>query len=379
MGRLNNFLNALFKPKQHNKAIQIEESTIDDLFSDLYDVRKKIERMNQYLKEIEDKQQLYSQYELLDRDDIYELNQLSQRAKAIEDKKNQLKGRLISNNAALLRLEKYEEEIPELIKEMQIAEKRRRETESHIFYLQEEKEELVDERESLLFGYNFLKGLSVFLMVAIVICLFISFGLLQILRAQIWMVISVVACIATVFFMVIVYFKDRIDKELNKNVILQQKAAKYLNKSKIRFFNQTQYLEYQYQKLGVDSVAKLELYYNRYLKNRNNERVYLQMNEQLSEIDDEMTGILRKKGIKVNYINELTEWLFAPQIMNEIKAIKEEYAKVALQIEGLKTYEIEILNELATLSEDERLKEEIAHYWQRLNESIQLDKSDKDA
>lgn len=179
-----------------------------------------------------------------------------------------LRGRLISNNSALARVGQYEEEIPDLIKEMQIAEKRRRETENHIFYLEEEKEELYEERESLLLGYRFLKGFSGIMIAAIVICLFVSFAVLQTLREQIWVVLTTIGFVVVALFIGVVILKENIDKELSRNVVLQQKAVKYLNKAKIRLFNQVQYLEFQYHKLGVDSVAKLELYYNRYLKTK---------------------------------------------------------------------------------------------------------------
>ena len=87
------------------------------------------------------------------------------------------------------------------------------------------------------------------------------------------------------------------EKEIKNNGILQQKAVKYLNKAKIRYFHQTQYLEFQYHKFGVDSVAKLEMYYNRYLKNKNNERLYLQMNDSLNEIEEDILKILHNKDI----------------------------------------------------------------------------------
>ena len=276
---------ALFAKNKQSKGMKMDEHSLEGLFDELYDVQTKMSRVQRYLEELENKETLVNQYEALDKDDIHKLDVLAGRAKTIEEKKMNLKGRLISNNAALARIGAYEDEVPDIIKEMQVAEKRRRETESHIFYLEEEKEELYEERESLLFGYRFLKGFSATIMVAIVICLFVSFALLQTLREQIWMILTAVGFVVVGLFVGVVVFKDNIDRELNRNVVLQQKAVKYLNKAKIRLFNQVQYLEFQYRKLGVDSVAKLELYYNRYLKNKNNERIYLQMNESLNDIE----------------------------------------------------------------------------------------------
>ena len=379
VSRIKKVWSTLFGKNQQNKRMKIDEHSLEGLFDELYDVQTKMSRIQRYLEELENKQVLINQYEVLDKEDIHKLDVLAGRAKTIEEKKANLRGRLISNNAALARIGAYEEDVPHLIKEMQIAEKRRRETESHIFYLEEEKEELYEERESLLFGYSFLKGFSATIMVGIVICLFVSFAVLQTLREQIWVILTVVGCVVVGLFVGVVILKEHLDRELNKNVVLQQKAVKYLNKAKIRLFNQVQYLEFQYRKLGVDSVAKLELYYNRYLKNKNNERVYLQMNRTLNEIEEDMLEILGDKGIKLDYINNLSDWVLTPQKLNEVKQVKEEHAKTIEQIQGLRAYEEELWKEIYVLGEDPALQELVAAKIKEYNEVGMLDKIEKGA
>ncbi len=369
----------LFGRNKQSQSMKIDEHSLEGLFDELYDVQTKMSRIQRYLEELENKQNWINQYDTLDKEDIHKLDLLAGRAKTIEEKKMNLRGRLISNNAALARIGAYEEEVPHLIKEMQIAEKRRRETESHIFYLEEEKEELYEERESLLFGYSFLKGFSATIMVGIVICLFVSFAVLQTLREQIWIILTGIGCVVVGLFVGVVILKEHLDRELNKNVVLQQKAVKYLNKAKIRLFNQVQYLEFQYRKLGVDSVAKLELYYNRYLKNKNNERIYLQMNRTLNEIEEDMLEILGDKGIKLDYINNLSDWLLTPKKLNEVKQVKEEHAKTIEQIQGLRAYEEELWKEIYVLGEDPSLQELVAAKIKAYNEEGMLDKIEKGA
>ncbi len=379
MSRIKKIWTTLFAKNKLSKGTKLDEHSIGELFEELDEIQTKMSRTQHYLEELENKETLANQYEVLDKEAIHKLDILAGRAKTIEEKKMNLRGRLISNNSALARVGQYEEEIPDLIKEMQIAEKRRRETESHIFYLEEEKEELYEERESLLLGYRFLKGFSGVMMIAIILCLFISFALLQMLREQIWIVLTAVGFVVVALFIGVVILKEKIDKELSKNVILQQKAVKYLNKAKIRLFNQVQYLEFQYRKLGVDSVAKLELYYNRYLKNKNNERIYLQMNETLNDIEEDMLAILSEKGIKIDYINNLSDWILTPKKLNEMKQIKEEREKAIEQIHGLRAYEEELWKEIYALGQEEDLKEKVAAAIQAYNEGRMLDKMEKGA
>ena len=286
----------LFKTLFKKKDVQsLTPSSVQEIFSELEEIAIKKQRITHYIQELNIKEEAHKQYENLDPDAVAQINALAQKAKEIEEKKQNLKGRLISTNAALLRLSKYENEIPDLIKEMQGAEKRRRQTESHIFYLQEERRELEEERETLISGYNFLKWVSFVFIVFLGVSLLVSFVLLQILREKIWFILSAMVGIVLVFIVILVLTKEKLEKEIKNNGILQQKAVKYLNKSKIKFFHQTQYLEFQYHKLGVDSVAKLELYYNRYLKNKNNERIYLKMNDTLNEIEEDILKIYIKK------------------------------------------------------------------------------------
>lgn len=128
----------------------MDEKTVEEVFNELESVVTKKQRVTEYLATLAVKEEETKRFEELDKETINDLNVLAGRAKAIEEKKQNLKGRLIHQNAALMRLVPYEDEIPEIIKEMQEAEKRKRETENNMYYLREEREELLEEREALL-------------------------------------------------------------------------------------------------------------------------------------------------------------------------------------------------------------------------------------
>ena len=371
MGKIKELFKSLFRK---DTAKRVNPSSVQDLFSELEELAIKKQRIMHYIEELNIKQEAHKQYENLDPDAVAEINALAQKAKGIEEKKQNLKGRLISTNAALLRLSQYEDELPDLIKEMQIAEKRRRETESHIFYLQEERSELEEERETLIGGYSFLRGISFVMVVFLSVCLLVAFIFLQVLREKIWFVLSGIVIVMLAFIVILVLTKEKLEKEIKINGILQQKAVKYLNKSKIKFFHQTQYLEYQYHKLGVDSVAKLELYYNRYLKNKNNERIYLQMNDSLNEIEEDILKILHQKDILLEDIGDLADWILQPKKLNEMKRLDEDREKTEEQLQALDAYEEELWKELSIMATDEELREEIESYLKDYPGENRLDK-----
>lgn len=372
MSALNKIFQTLFRKK--NIRGNLECSNVEEIFREIEEVQTKKERMKHYIEALNIKEEVHKQYEHLDPNAIANLNTLAQKAKDIEEKKQNLKGRLISNNIALSRLSNYEDEIPDLIKEMQLVERRKRETESHMLYLKEERIRLEEERESLIGGYSFLKGLSLVLVVLVGVSLLVSFIMLQILREKIWFILSTIVVFMVFFVIAIILVKEKLEKEIKVNGILQQKAVKYLNKSIIRFFNQTQYLEFQYQKLGVDSVAKLELYYNRYLKNKNNERIYLKMNEALTEIEEEILGILHSKDILLEDLGDLSEWILEPKRLNELKQVAKDKQKVEEQLQALNIYEEEMWKELSILSTDEMLKVQIEACLKAFNGENMLDK-----
>ncbi|MDF2877357.1 MAG: hypothetical protein K0S30_453 [Clostridia bacterium] len=371
----------LFKKSKSRSTVSRSTSSLEGIFDELNELVIKKQRISDYLVDLERRENEIQKFDALDKGDIEQLNILANKAKDIEEKKQNLRGRLIRNNKALYLIAQYEGDLPNLIKEMYDSERNQRDTEMNIVYLQEEKEELLEEREALLKGYRFLKHFSVFFVIMIALCLLATFALMQVLREEIWIALSVFGSMLLVFVVSILYAKDKMERELNKNVILQQKAIKYLNKSKIRYFHQRRYLDFQYEKLGVDSTSKLEMYYNRYIKNKDNEKKYMQFNQLLAEIEQKMLEIIKNKKIHVEYIENLTDWALAPQKVNAIKTLKADKEKTIEQHKALVLYEETLWKEVYSYEKDEEMKAIIHHKINMYHDKVtgHLDKIKKDA
>ena len=359
MREINKLWNMIWKKKNNISISKIESHSAKELLRDLELTRDKKKRVMTYIEGIKSEEEFSRQYSKLSKDDAIYLEKLSAQVKEIEEKKINLKGRLVKNNAALAKISEYEDDIPEMMIQMREMENRKKETEAHIFYLKEEQVELYEERDTLIRGHKLLKGFIAAIISGIIISLFVSFALLQILQENITLIFTAICFVLVALVIGVVMFNDFINKALITNEKLQKKVVYYLNKSKLRLFNQTKFLQYSYNKLGVDSTAKLEMYYNRYLKNKNNEKIYLRMNEMLSEIEEDMIAYLKNKDIDIEYIENFSDWILTPKKLNQIKQISKDYQKAKEQLLGLEKYESQLLKEIEVIKESAEVDEEM--------------------
>lgn len=367
---IKNWLSKRGKKIKYHKAY--EGNDINRLFEDLEASYIKKKRLKKYYESLSQKEQVLEQYVKLEKDEVEKLTKWVNEYKTINEKRRLLQGRLIKNNRALYKLVEYEEILPNLIAELRGVEKKVKESERDIFYLEEEKEDLKEEREYLIKGYKFLQGFSIAFIVIIALVTMISFGFIQTLRETIWIYLSGFGCVLILFLAGIMYTKGKIEKELRDNSILQQKAVKYINKSKIRYFHNIRYLQFQFDKLEVDSVAKLEMYYNRYLKNKQNEVTYSKYNRQLMTMEDQINDLFSSKGIVVDILEDIEEWLMSPKQASKAKDLLEEKENVKEQITTLENYEEELIKEIMILGEDENYEEIVS---EKMKDYIELTKT----
>ncbi|MGL4735855.1 MAG: hypothetical protein ACRCW2_00235 [Cellulosilyticaceae bacterium] len=373
------WLKKLFgKNTQNLYHVRYEKSHVTGLFDDLSQCLDKKRRLESYLNELLQKEEILKKYDLLDEEDINRLVLLGGKHKGIEERRDLLRGRLIKNNAALNRLTPFEDTLPEMIKELGEAERKFKESERDLFYLEEEYEALKEDRQTLIKGYRFLKGFSIAVLGILIIVLFVVFALLQTLRESVWIYLSVVGCGLVLFAAGIVFCKEALEKKLRDNEILQKKAVRYSNKTKIRAFHNKNYLDFQFTKLGVDSVAKLEMYYNRYLKSKSDEVSYAQLTRGLIQVEQEIESLFEVKGISFEEFDSVEEWLVAPKRAKALEQTVGERDKIQMQIQALDTYEQELKQEIILLESDPELGELVKIKLKECEEvRLMLDKKQK--
>lgn len=345
---------SLFSKKMKNRPSvtqQNEEQRIEEIFSELKDIKTKQKRLERYVEGMKQRQQDLEKYESLTDEDHGKVAGFLDQYKNVIEQRRLLEGRLIRNNPSLRVIQARENEIPDLIKEIRQTENYQRYTHSDILYLREEKDELYDYRENLITGYRALKITAFGLIMILGTVSIILLTMVQTLRENIFVISSIISITALFFGFGILITKRRIEYELELNEVMQQKASRLLNQTTIRYFHHTNYLNYQYEKLIITNADQLQGQYNRYLKNKNNEVYYNHMNKQLVEIENKVFDVLYDKGIERDAFDNIDEWAEVQNISILMKNINQEYENTVNQIKALNAYEEELCKEAFLITE----------------------------
>ncbi|OON95581.1 MAG: hypothetical protein ATN36_07825 [Epulopiscium sp. Nele67-Bin005] len=338
---------------------QIEANDIDGLFDVLRANYLRLSKLKRRLKSLEQTKACFESYESLSKDEKDKLHNLALSYKDSVDDRRKLQARLIRNNPALNRLVKYEKELPSLIEELKSVSNQVKITTSNIKYLKEEQEELREDRIVLINGYRYLKIFGVVCLSLIAIAMFLIFAMMQVLRQDIWLYITGICTIFLFFVAGLVFAKDKLEKEIRKNELLQQKVAKYINKYHVYYYNAKAYQDYEFQKLGVDSMAQLELYYNRYMQNKDHEHTYNQLRVRMLTIEQKMKETLTGNMLDPTSTEMLEEWILSPGKQEQARALINEYEQLAEQVNSLEEYEQDIYRQIFIYGEVEEYKETV--------------------
>ena len=348
--------------KEKNDTQRIEE-----IFQELKDISRKRQRLEKYVRRIEQQKQDLEQYEALTEESHTKVTKLLGQYKNIVEQRRLMEGRLIRNNPALRILEEYQSEVPELVQEIRKTENNQRYSYQDMLYLEDEKNYLYEYRESLITGYKALKFLSVGLIIVLGIVCMVLLTMVQALRQNIFIPSSIISIVTLFFVFGILIFKRRIEYELEKNEILQKKAVRMLNTVKVRYFHHTNYLNFQYEKLGIINADQLQSHYDRYLKNKNNEVHYKNMNNQLVEIENQVFDILYETGIERDVFNYIDEWAEIQNVEKLLTNLKAESKSTSKQLAALEAYEQELSKEALVITE---LRPELASIVESLMKNI---------
>ena len=351
--KLGNLFSLFSKKINPRPSIKQKDETerIEEIFGELKDAKAKRIRLERYAAGMKQRKDELQKYEALTEEDHGKVaGFLDQYRNVVEDRKL-LEGRLIKNNPALRIIQSREEEIPGMIEEIRETENKQRYTYSDILYLEEEKNYLYEYRENLITGYKALKIVTISLIIILGIICVALLTMVQALRENIFIPSSIISVVTLILGFGILISKRQIEHELSLNELMQQRAIRLLNKTKIRYFHHTNYLHYQYENFSIKNADHLNTQYRRYLKNKNNATYYNNMNKQLIEIEDKVFDLLYEKGIERDAFDNIDEWAEVQNIAILLKNIKQEYESTSKQIEALSSYEEELCKEAFWMTE----------------------------
>lgn len=236
--------------------------------------------------------------EILPHEEREELNAVARKIITLTREKANIKNstRTITD-VQFKNIEKYEDEMPSVLKKMMRNETYSSTIKKDMHYLEGEKGSLSYQKEETLDNQIYLKKIAITTCVMVTI-LFLVFAYIQnIYEAdiQIPFLLTIVMALISAIYIFTKAGSNRnnmklIDKKLNKAITL-------LNKVKIKYINNTSELEYSYQKFMVNSYAELNYLWNQYIKAKEEEKHYLKNTQELDYYNDKLVKFLKKYDI----------------------------------------------------------------------------------
>lgn len=115
---------------------------------------------------------------------------------------------------------------------------------------------------------------------------------------------SVIMIVIIAFFGLWIYiFRRYVIHEIKKNNILSQRAVELLNKIKIKYVNNKQFLDYEYKKYKVKSGDMLQDRWNMYKQNKEHRHRIHKMSSNIIILEQDIERLLLKNNINTsNYI-----------------------------------------------------------------------------
>lgn len=299
MGRIKNFfLN--HKKNEKNKLEQIESKDYIDIEvfsseeSDTYittqsntehtimgDCQQIIET-TRTLEELKSEYQAVTAYltdiqkiERMPEEDRDKVNDIARRILILnKDKAKYQKGIRKINDIQYKQMAKYEEVLPVQLRDMKNQEQYREMIQKDMKYLEREKEDLLLDQEEGHERHEYFKRIAITTCILVVILFLLFIVVNSALKVDMilpFLLTVIMALLATLYiFMSVVKNRKNvklIELKLNRCILL-------LNKVKIKYINNTNTLDYSYQKFMVESYEQLKFLWEEYLKAKLDEERY---------------------------------------------------------------------------------------------------------
>lgn len=213
-----------------------------------------------------------------------------------------------------LHFEKFEEEIPLAIRELDKKERFQREIKSDMQHLEGEKGTLSHRRKEMIQSQMNMKGMSMiaFITLIIVFLILIAAKLMFQLNTQIGYLVSISAAgLAAIS----IFLRHRWNIRSIRNAELAiNKAIHLLNRVKIKYVNVTNEIDYIYEKYRVHSSYEFNYLWQMYISEKNQREKYNKTSKELELYSEELILKLEQFNMK-----EPVMWLHHSDIISDSK------------------------------------------------------------
>lgn len=309
-----------------NKDIKMPGSSQDKSINAVMEECRQIIETTHTLDELKGEYQAVTAYlsdiqkiELLPEEEREKVNDLARRILTLnKDKAKYQKGVRKINDIQYKHIAKYEDILPVQLKEMKNQESYQEIINKDMKYLESEKEDLFLEQEDILKKQNYLKGIAVTTCVLVILLFLLFVGVNNVLQADmvIPFLLTVIMALSSAVYIFMNAVKNR--KDMKTVELKLNRAILLLNKVKIKYINNTNALDYSYQKFMVESYEQLRVLWEEYLKAKSDEEKFEQSSSQLDICNKELIKILRSY-----HLSDAKIWIYQTTALIDNKEMVE--------------------------------------------------------
>ncbi len=334
------FMSGIFKPKMDKKVLSGIDIDIDRIYEDpsiakeLQELYQKnmdeVDEINKYLPKLKDEYESVQKIERLSPNAKEQLASLARIYSETTLKRTDFKNKHTIDDSKDP-LEDYQDVMDEALQVMKETEEHQQLVKMDLAYLEAEKEELLYQKDRLLSASRLLN--SVFIFVSIMALIVVLVLTVMISRFHVDVIFAaIIAMILVIVTTIWVYFTRRvISRELVKNTKLLQKAITLTNKTKIKYINDKNLLDYQYKKYKVDSYYMFAMRIENYRQNKQNKTRYENINNSLSATVTDIESFLRNVDIPDdNFVFDNMDYLISK---DGRKKLDEKYTEAIGELE----------------------------------------------
>lgn len=234
------------------------------------------------------------------------------------------------------RLEQFEDELPQKLNDIQSQETYYEAVKQDMRMLEGERMGLRLEAKALTRRQGKLKNFALISAAALIVFFIVCIAVLSVSKDKSNITIFViVAALGAFLALGLFYIMKATQREVLLTQIKLNKATTLLNKTKIKYVNAANTLDYEYEKFDVKSSYELSQKYSAYIDMKDEQKRITQMTTMLNEAEIELERELRKVGLyDVHIWLSQVKALFDKNEMVEVRhALLERRQKLREQIE----------------------------------------------
>lgn len=282
--------------KQETKLIQdICEQLVDATYHK-EDMQREYQIVTKYLTDIQ-------RIEELPRDMAREIEDIARKIQMLDDKRQTyMKSENLLSMDEYKRMSTFEADVPETIKNLNNMEMRDSMLKSDMAHLEGEKEDLKYMRSEYSGEISRIRGIIITILIIFLISTGILLAAALITKSSVTVYALVFGAIAAFSFTLVYVRYLTLKGGINRANAKLKRAVSLLNKVKVKFINNTNTLEYIYEKYGVNSSKELEYQWDLYNRMVRDALKYSQASDDFRVYCDELVDRLAKVGIEDPFV-----------------------------------------------------------------------------